>query len=177
MKMKMKSKIVLLAILAIALTGTGVAFGASTTGTVNLTAEVTSIAELTLGASVIDFPATNPSTTSIPGSATTSVSANVRTGSGSTATLYALAGGDLVSGGDSIGIANVTSTYTASTGSGFFITGTAIPMSKTTPGATIATGTNASGSYTGTFTWALANSWSYANGNYTATITYTLTAP
>lgn len=176
--MKMKSKIVLLAILAVALTGTGVAFGASTTGTVNLTAEVTSIAELTLGASVIDFPATNPSTTSIPGSATTSVSANVRTGSGSTATLLALAGGDLVDGTlDTIPIANVTSTYAASTGSGFFISGTPVPMSKTSPGATIATGTNASGSYTGTFTWALANSWNYANGNYTATITYTLTAP
>jgi hypothetical protein len=172
----MKSRIFLLAILAITLAGTGVAFGVTATGTVNLTAEVTSIAELTLGAGTIDFPATNPSTASIPGSATTSVAANVRTGSSSTATLVAVAGTDLTSGSDTIPISNVTSTYSATTGSGFFISG-AIPMAKN-PGATLATASsNASGSWTGTFTWALANSWTYANGSYAATITYTLTAP
>ena len=59
--MKMKSKTALLAILAITMTlmGAGLAEAATATGSVNLTAEVTSIAELTLGASVIDFPATN----------------------------------------------------------------------------------------------------------------------
>ncbi len=177
--MKMKSKTALLAILAITMTlmGAGLAEAATATGSVNLTAEVTSIAELTLGASVIDFPATNPSTASIPGVGTTSVSANVRTGSGSTATLTALAATDLKSGSDIIPISNVTSTYTATTGTGFFIAGTPIAMSTTTPGATLATGTAASGSYTGTFTWAMANSWSYANGNYTAIINYLLTAP
>lgn len=168
----MKHKIVLLAILAFTLAGTGVAFGVTATGSVSLTAEVTSIAELTLGASTIDFPATNPSTTSIPGSSTTSVTANVRTGSSSTATLVAVAGADLTSGSDTIPISNVTSTYSGD--AGFFIT-TPIAMAKT-PGVTLASGSN-SGSWTGAFTWALANSWTYANGNYTATITYTLTAP
>jgi hypothetical protein len=174
--MKMKSKIAFLAILAITLAGTGVAFGANT-GTVNLKAEVTSIAELTLGATTIDFPATNPSTASITGVGTTTVLANVRTGSASTATLVAV-GTDLTSGSDTIDISNVTSTYTRSGGStGFFTEGTPIAMAKS-PGVTVATAsTNASGSYTGSFAWAMANSWSYADGSYTATITYTLTAP
>jgi hypothetical protein len=175
----MKSKIALLAILAITLAGTGVAFGTSATGTVNLTAEVTSIAELTLTNTTIDFPASNPRTTpTITGSASTLVSANVRTGSASTATLVAVAGGPLSDGtaADNIPISNVTSTYTATTGTGFFIAGTAIPMATGT-GATLATGTSASGSYTGSFAWALTNSWLYADGNYGATISYTLTAP
>jgi len=169
----MKSKITLLAILAITLVGTGVAFGDSSTGSVSLKAEVTSIAELTLGSAVIDFPATNPSTVSIPGSATTTVTANVRTGSTGTPASLVAVGTNLTSASDTILISNVTSSYTGD--AGFFTTpGTPIAMA-TTP-VTVGSG-NTSGSWTGAFTWALANSWTYANGSYTATISYTLTAP
>ncbi len=172
----MKRKIALLAILAITLAGTGVAFGDSTTGTVNLTAEVATIASLTLGNTVIDFPATDPGTATIPGVGTTSVNATVRTGSSSTATLVAV-GTPLTSGTDTIPISNVSTKYTATSGTGFFTAGSWIPMAGG-GGATLATASsNASGVYTGSYSWQMANSATYPTGNYTATITYTLTAP
>ena len=40
-----------------------------------------------------------------------------------------------------------------------------------------ATFSSGSGSYSGVFTFALANSWARADGSYTQTATYTLTAP
>jgi hypothetical protein len=74
---------------------------------------------------------------------------------------------------DNIPISNVTSTYSGAPG---FFTGGSIQMAAS-PGVTV--GSGGSGSYTGAFTWALANSWSYQtyNGSYTAAITYTLLAP
>ena len=96
------------------------------------------------------------------------VTAKVKTGSASTATLTVLAAGDLTSGGDTIAITNVS--WTA-TGTGF-IAGT---MSKTT--AQSAGSWTGSGNRSGTFSYVLANSWSYATGTYTANATYTLTAP
>ena len=92
----------------------------------------------------------------------------MKTGSASTATLTVLAAGDLTSGTDTIAISNVT--WTA-TGAGF-VAGT---MNKTT--AQSAGSWTGSGNRSGTFSYFLANSWSYPTGSYTATTTYTLTAP
>lgn len=150
----------------------GGAFAASDTKPLTINATVSARAVLTLGAASISFgdadPDSTPSISSTP--ASVSVTAKVRTGGSSTATLTHQAADDLkTAGGDTIAIGNVT--WTA-TGTGF-VAGT---MSKSAP-VTAASWTG-SGSHTdGSFSYFLANSWSYATGSYTASSTYTLTAP
>ena len=172
----MKCKAMMLTILALILIGAGAAWGASTaTKDVTLSATVSSSAKLTLATSTISFPDGDPDA-ALPIAATENpavVTAKVKTGSASTATLKVLAATDLTSGTDTIDITNVTSTATNSSGS-FFEAGP-VPWSKSSPGATVGQGN--SGSFAGTFNWFLANSWDYPTGNYTATATYTLTAP
>ena len=97
-----------------------------------------------------------------------SVTSSARTGSSQAATLICLASGDLVSGTDTIAISNMT--WTA-TGTGY----AAGTMNKTT--AKTAGSWTGSGQRMGTFSYFLANSWSYTVGNYSTSITYTLTAP
>jgi hypothetical protein len=138
------------------------------TQTLTINAAVSARAELTISPTTINFPDASPATTpSIPADSTVSVTANVRTTG--TPTLRVLAAGPLTAGGDTIAINNITWTASAAP----FIAGT---MSSTTPqdAATFAQG---SGSYSGVFTFALANSWQRAIGNYTQQATYTLTAP
>lgn len=127
-------------------------------------------AKLTLGVSTINFPDADPDTTpSIPATENpVSVTAKVRTGVSSTATLTHLAGGDLTSGSSTIAISNVT--WTAS-GTGYV----AGMMNKTTP-QTVG-GWTGSGVYIGNLSYSIVNSWSYVIGNYTVSTTYTLTAP
>ena len=172
----MKCKTMMLTILALILIGAGAAWGASTaTKDVTLSATVSSSAKLTLATSTISFPDGDPDA-ALPIAATENpavVTAKVKTGSASTATLKVLAATDLTSGTDTIDITNVTSTATNTTGS-FFSAGPVI-WSKTGEGATVGQGN--SGSYAGTFNWFLANSWDYATGSYTTTAKYTLTAP
>ena len=148
----------------------GGALAANDTKNLTVNATVNARATLTLGQTAINFPDADPDVTaSIPAAENAvSVTAKVRTGSSSTATLTHLAAGDLVSGSDTILIGNVT--WTAS-GTGFQ-PGT---MNKTT--AQTAGSWTGSGNRTGSFSYFLANSWSYATGNYTASTTYTLTAP
>jgi hypothetical protein len=129
-----------------------------------------STAQLTISPSTINFPNANPGTVpviaSIPSSI--SVTANAQIDALSWATLTVRAGGDLASGSNTIPISNVT--WTA-TGDGF-IAGT---MSKDDP---VSAGSwQGPGEHSGTFSFHLANSWSYATGNYSQTVTYTLTAP
>jgi hypothetical protein len=150
----------------------GGAFAASDTKPLTVNATVNARGALTMGASSISFadadPDVTPSIASTP--ASISVTAKVRTGSASTATLSHQAADDLKNAAlDIIAISNVT--WTAS-GTGF-IAGT---MSKSAP-VTAASWTG-SGSHTdGSFSYFLANSWSYATGSYSASSTYTLTAP
>jgi len=172
----MKYKTMMLTILALILIGGGAAWGASATKNVTLSATVSSTAKLTLANTTITFPDADPDTvSSIPASENgAAVTAKVKTGSATSATLKVLAADDLKSGpSDVIPITNVTSTATNSSGS-FFEAGP-VPWSKSSPGATVGQGN--SGSFAGTFNWFLANSWDYPTGNYTATATYTLTAP
>ena len=133
-----------------------------------INATVLSRAELTLSPTTINFPDASPTTTpSIPANETVAVTANVRTSG--IPTLQVLAAGDLLSGTDTIAISNVTWTASAAP----FIAGS---MSTVTDqdAATFSTG---SAQYSGTYTFALANLWTYAVGSYTTTATYTLTAP
>lgn len=141
---------------------------AQSTQALTINATVSTRAELVLSPTVINFPDANPTTTpSIPADSTVSVTARVRTAG--TPTLKVLAAGNLISGGDSIAISNVTWTASAAP----FIAGT---MNNATAqdAASFSAG---SGQYTGTYTYSLANSWSYAAGSYTTSATYTLTAP
>jgi len=141
--------------------------------TTNLTVNTTILARaiLNLGSGSVNFPDSDP--TSVPSIGATqnpvSVTASIRTGSASVATLTAQTGGDLVSGGNSIAISNVTWT---GTGTGFSSTGT---MDKTV-GQSVGSWTG-SGQRSGSNSYFLANSWNYATGVYIATVTYTLTAP
>ena len=171
----MKSKSIMLVILALILAGAGAAWGAADSKNVTLSATVSSQAKLTLATSTITFPDADPDTvTSIPANENGAlVTAKVKTGSATSATLKVLAAGDLKSGSDTIDINYVTSTATNTTGS-FFLAGP-VTWSVISPGATVGTGN--SGSFAGTFSWFLANSWNYATGSYTANATYTLTAP
>ncbi len=148
----------------------GAAQAATSTQTLTINATVAAAATLTLSKNSIHFPDADPDAT--PSIAATenpvNVTAKVKTGSASTATLTVLAAGDLTSGTDTIAISNVTWT---SSGTGF-APGT---MNKTT--AQSAGSWTGSGNRTGTFSYFLANSWTYPTGSYTATTTYTLTAP
>jgi hypothetical protein len=79
-----------------------------------------------------------------------------------------LASGDLASGGNSIAVSNLTWT---SSGGGF---------QAGTSNKTVAQSVGSwsgSGNQSGSQTYALANSWTYATGTYTVTLNYTLTAP
>lgn len=171
----MRGKGILLIVLALILACAGTAWGASATKDVTLSATVASQAKLTLATSTITFPDADFDTVpSIPANENGAVvTAKVKTGSASTATLKVLAADDLKSGSDTIAITNVTSTAANTSGS-FFLAGP-VTWSKAAPGATVGQGN--SGSFAGTFSWFLANSWDYATGAYTANATYTLTAP
>ena len=168
----MKKVSLVLAIgLGLVLMATG-AFADQVTKPLTVNATVSARATLTMGASSISFVDADPDGTPSIASTPTSiaVTAKVRTGSASTATLTHKADDDLKNANlDVIAISNVTWTA-AGTG---FQPGT---MSKSAP-VTAASWTG-SGSHTdGSFSYFLANSWSYATGSYTVSTTYTLTAP
>lgn len=166
--MKINKIIILTVICTLLLAGS--AWGATATANLTINATVSAAATLTLSKSAINFPNSDPdSTPSIPAAENpVNVTAKVKTGTASVATLTVLAGGDLTSGADIISINNVT--WTAS-GAGF-VAGT---MNKTT--AQSAGSWTGSGNRSGTFSYFLANNWSYPTGSYTAASTYTLTAP
>jgi hypothetical protein len=136
----------------------------------DVNAESTCSATLTINTTSISFPSANPSVVSIHANENpVTVTANVQIEDGKTATLTALAGGDLVSGSNTIAINTVSWTADADSG---LIAGT---MSKTT--SVPAGSWTQSGTYTGAFSFFMANSWSYATGTYSQTVTYTVTAP
>jgi hypothetical protein len=144
--------------------------GAVQSLTFTLSTSITARASLQFGGLTISFPDADPdSTPSIPASVNPiSVTSNMRTGSSSTSTLSCLASGDLVSGGNTIPITNMS---WQATGSGY-VPGT---MSQTI-GQTAGNWTGP-GTRVGAFNYFLANSWSYAPGVYSSGVTYTLTAP
>lgn len=165
-----KTNLLLVIGLSLLLMASG-AFAATSTANLTIGATVTNMAALSLGGvASIAFPDADPDNPapipSLP--ASVSVTAKAKTTKNGSVTLTVLTGGDLTSGGDTIAIGNVT--WTAS-GAGFV----AGAMDKTTGQS--AGSWSGSGSRSGTFTYSLANSWSYPTGIYSATATYTLTAP
>jgi hypothetical protein len=172
----MNRKLALLAILALTLTfmGAGLAQAVTSTAPVTISATVSSSATLTLANTTITFANQTPPAAMIATENGSAVTATFRTASTAPGTLTVVASGDLQDGnGDIIAITNLTSTATNGVGS-FFSAGP-VTWSKTGAGATV--GTGPSGTYSGTFSWALVNSWAYPTGTYTSSATYTLTAP
>jgi hypothetical protein len=141
---------------------------ATAPGTINVTATVNAKAKLTLGAASISFADADPDTTPSISSAAVSVDVKTRTSAAGSVTLTVLASGDLTSGGNTIGISNIT--WTA-TGAGFQA-GTANKTTAQTVG-----GWTGGGTPSGSQTFALVNNWTYATGSYTVTLNYTLSAP
>jgi hypothetical protein len=148
----------------------GGAFAASDTKNLTVNAVVAGSATLTIDKAAINFPNANPEQVNpIPNNdGAVNVTVQARTGAAQNVTLTHQAASDLISGSDHIGIDQVS--WTAA-GSGF-VPGS---MSNSVP---VSAGTwQGSGTHTGSFNYALVNSWSYAVGTYMATSTYTLTAP
>lgn len=140
---------------------------ATQTGSVNVSANVNAKAKLTLGAATVTFADADPDTTPSMTAAALSVDVKARTSDAGNVVLTVSAGGDLDSGSATIAISNLT--WTAA-GAGFQA-GTANTTDQTVGSWT------GGGTYTGSQTYALANSWDYATGTYAVTLTYTLSAP
>lgn len=166
----MKIRYVLLGIALLAVAAAQPLGAATASSNLTVNATISATASLTVGNAAINFPDANPDTTPSVSATENPVSivAKGKTSSGGTITLTLLASGDLTGGGNTIGIDNVT--WTAA-GSGY----SAGTMNKTTA-QTVGSWTN-SGNRSGSLSFALANSWSYATGSYAASATFTLTAP
>lgn len=138
----------------------------------NLSTSVTvnQLLKLAFSSNSLSFPDSHPdSVPSIPASGgPLTVTAKSLVGPAAAVTLTVIASNDLQSGLDVIAISNLA--WTA-TGTGF-VGGT---MSKTV--AQSVGSWTGSGSRTGTQSYTLVNSWSYAPGTYTTTLTYTLSTP
>jgi hypothetical protein len=143
---------------------------ASLSRTATATATVNAAAKLSLSSTTLAFPDADPDTTpNIPAAGgPITITAKARTTIGSTVTLAVQAANDLKSGLDTI---LATQMQWTSTGTGF-VAGT---MSRTAA-QTVGLWTS-SGSWTGSQTYTLLNSWNYATGTYSTTLTYTLSAP
>lgn len=143
---------------------------ASETSTVTASAIVSGLARLSLSSASLSFPEADPDGVPIipaAGGAVTIV-AKARATPGSPVTLTVLALDDLRSGTDVIPASALT--WTA-TGAGF-VGGTVSRGAEQTVASWPSSGVR-----TGTQSYGLGNSWSYATGIYTLTLTYTLAAP
>jgi hypothetical protein len=144
---------------------------ASANASVSVTANINAKAKLNIDSASITFPAVVGDPDSTPSISATALGIDVkaRTTANGSVTLTVVATDDLKAGTATIAISNLT---WASSGTNFAGSGT----SNTVTPQTVASFTG-SGSYSGSQTYALANSWAYSTGTYTTSLTYTLTAP
>lgn len=155
--------------LVLALLAAGFAYGDTVTAPLTINAKINAKAKLSLSPTAIHFndasydPDTNPTMTATEGNV--AITAKVKTGSTSIATLTCLASGDF-------NAAIPVSAVTWTTGSTNYIPGT---MDSTTA-QNVASRTG-SGDLSGSITPLMANSWDYPTGDYLVTVTYTLIAP
>jgi len=165
----MKKLLILATIIACA---GAVVFAAEDSKTLTVSATVSATAKLTLSAATLTFPDTDPDTGGgliSPTEGAITVTAKGKTSAAGNITLVVASDGDLISGTDSIPIGALRWT---GAGAGYV----AGPTTMTNADQSVGSWTG-SGSYVGTNTFTLTNSWAYMTGNYGATLTYTLTAP
>jgi hypothetical protein len=163
----MKKKALILSACFLILLLAGTARGATDVKNLTINAQVDAVAILTLGVTDIHFPATTPPTQFVATENAVSVDCQVLIDA-SAATLTVICDGPLTSGSNTIAINNVTWTATGAGYQGGTMSDTVAQQAGTW---------SSSGDYSGTFSFFLANSWSYATGTYIAIATYTLTAP
>jgi hypothetical protein len=166
----MTNRLLLLAALATAALLSSPLHAATTAGNLNVSITISAGAKLALSTSTVTFPNADPDVVpAIPATeGAITITAKAKTATNASVTLTVIAAGNLTSGTDTIGIANVR--WTA-TGTGF-TPGTM----NTTTAQTVASWTG-SGSRSGTQSYSLVNNWSYPTGAFSTTATYTLTAP
>jgi hypothetical protein len=154
-------------VLAVALAAAGAdAASRARTATANVT--VSSLAKLSMGAMSIAFADADPDTVPVITASAVTITAKARTTPGTEVTLSVRATADLASGS-----ATIPATAVTWTGGGTgFIGGTMSAALAQRVASWIGSGVRS-----GSQTYALANSWTYATGNYTTSFTYTLTAP
>jgi hypothetical protein len=143
---------------------------AAQTSTATLSANVTTLARLTLSTAIVSFPDAGPDT--VPQIAATAgpltITTKARATPGAQVLLVVQASDDLRSGVTVIPASNIT--WTA-TGSGF-VSGTLSKSAAVRVGAW-----SGSGVRTGSQQLYFRNLWTHPTGTYTVTMLYTLTAP
>jgi hypothetical protein len=167
----MKTRYLLLGVALVAIAAVQPLGAADATANLTVSATVIARAALTVSAANVSFPDADPDAVPvIPASgAPVTVSARGKTTTGNNITLTLQAGGDLMSGADSIPASAVNWTVAGDPG---FVAGA---LASGVPVA-VGTWTN-SGSRSTQMSFTLTNSWSYPVGTYSATTTFTLTAP
>ncbi len=166
----MSRQLLLILVLGVCLGLAGSAWAAEDTKDLTIYAKVSAKAKLALDPTQITFDVDDADPdTGQPIAADYPVNVTAKFRTTVTAQLTVSANSDLVDGGKSIAIGNVT---WESSSPDFATTGT---MKKNT--AVTVASFNGSGTRTGSLNFFLANKWEYTPGNYTATATYTLTAP
>ena len=156
------------AALALLCVGSTPAYAQLDTEQITATAVVAARGRITL-TGTINFPDTDPFLSANINAAPLAVQALARVAPGAGVSLTVQAGGDFVSGTDTIGIGNLS---WATTGGGFTATGTMSSATAQPVGAW-----TGPGAHNGSQTYTLVNDWAYAPGNYAVTLTYTLTTP
>ena len=139
---------------------------AQTTANLIVNVTVASRARLTLSTGSITFGDQDPTDFPTLTAAPITINVGARTATASTVTLTLL-GPDFASGGNTIGIGNLSWTAPAAG----FVNGTAATT------ATPVGSWTGPGARTSAQTYSLVNSWSYVPGNYATTLVYTLTVP
>lgn len=141
---------------------------AQNTGNINVQVNVNARAKLALGAATITFADADPDVVTTYTSSAISVDVKARTTGGGAVNLTVQAAGNFANGSATIPLSSLT--WTA-TGAGFQAgtTDSAAPV-------TLGSWTN-SGNRSGTHTYSLPNSWSYATGTYQVQLNYTLATP
>jgi hypothetical protein len=166
---QMKTWKIMLMAVVLALVAAGWAQADTATSTLTINAKINAKAKLSLSPATITFDDSgkDPDTDkTISSDKPVDITAKVKTGSSTGATLTCLASGDF---DPAIPVSAVTWT---SGSTNYAPTGT---MDKTTA-QNVASRTG-SGDLSGTITPLMATSWNYPTGNYSVTVTYTLTAP
>jgi hypothetical protein len=172
MSKDMKYKVAIPAILAILMACMGAAYveAATATATVNLHVTIAPSSQLTLNDNSNDPKANSGGNRRIP-AATNRAGATARVSTGTTpAILTVAASNDLMDGTDIDPIAGVTAS--AKDTSGNLLLAAPAIRDEDAPG-----GLGCLTSYSETFNWYMAKSWSCSPGKNTVTVTYTLTSP
>ena len=159
----------IIAIVGVLTMSTSVFAQANDAASVTVAVNVSARAKLTLGSAAISFVDADPDVTANLSSGAISIDVKARTTATGTVALTVKASDDLkTAGGDAIAISGLTWTASGTN----FVAGT----SNKTTAQSLGSWTG-SGNRTGSHTYSLPNSWTYATGSYSATLTYTLVAP